>query len=125
MKVKEIINKLKEKYPGKKIIKNKEEKPTEIICEVEPASQHPQYSLAVAVVDKIAPHVHHRSTETYRIIRGELQLFIDSKKHQLKKGEQITIQPNQVHWGEGREVWLECYSKPGWTPKDHILRKVH
>lgn len=123
MNSKKIIEELKKKYPSKKIIKNDEDNPTEILCEVDPSVNHPEYSLAVAVINKSLPHVHKKSKETYKVTKGRLILFIDAKSHELHEGEELVIEPGQIHWAEGDETWIECYSEPGWTFEDHILRE--
>lgn len=38
-----------------------------------------------------------------------------------KRRDKITIDPGEVHSAEGKEVWLEVVSRPGWKPKDHFL----
>lgn len=121
MKVGKVLDELQERYPGKKIIPSSSDNPTEIICEVEPAREHPEYSLAVAVIDRTSPHVHKKSRETYRVVKGELDLFVEGEKKRLTKGEELVIQPGQIHWAEGDETWIECYSQPGWVLDDHIL----
>ncbi len=122
MNTKLVVGELREKYPQAEIVKNDEHHPTEIICEVKPATDHPEYSLAVAVIDKSAPHVHQQSQETYKVIKGKLTLIIDDQKHELKVGEEIVIEPGQVHWAAGDETWVKCYSQPGWKLADHILK---
>lgn len=122
MNVGKVVEKLQEKYPGKKIIKNDEDNTTEILCEVDPSSDHHQYSLAIAVIDKSAPHTHKKSKETYKVTKGKLALYINGKKHELSEGEKLVIKPGQTHWAEGDETWIECYSEPGWTFEDHILK---
>jgi len=123
MNIKKVIEELNKKYPGKKIIKNNENNPTEILCEVDPSTSHPEYSLAVAVIDKSQQHVHKNSTEKYKVIKGKLILYIDGKRHDLYEGEKVTVNPNQTHFAEGNETWIECYSEPGWTFEDHILKE--
>lgn len=123
MNSKKIIKELKKKYPGKKIIKNSEKNPTEILCKIEPSVKHPEYSLAVSVLDKSVPHVHKETTERYKVIKGVLKVFKDGKKFILKEGEGLTINPGEIHWAKGEETWFECYSRPGWAPEDHILVK--
>lgn len=123
MDTKKVIEELKKKYPGKKIIKNDEDIPTEILCEVDPSTGHPEYSLAVAIIDKSTPHTHKKSKETYKVTNGKLVLYVDGKKHELSEGEELIIEPGQTHWAEGNETWVECYSEPGWTFEDHILEK--
>src|SRR3989338_5220876 len=106
MNSKKIIKELKKKYPGKKIIKNNEDNPTEILCEVYPSTNHLEHSLAVAVIDKSFPHIHKKSRETYKVTKGKLILYIDNKKYKLSGGEKFIIEPSQVHWAEGDETWV-------------------
>ena len=116
-----IVRELGKKYPGKVIILNDKKNPTEVLCEVEPANEHPEYSLAISVIDKSIPHFHKKTTEIYKIVKGELLLFVGDQPHRLKTGDKFTIKPNSKHWSEGSETWVECYSEPGWTPEDNIL----
>ncbi|HUW22231.1 MAG TPA: hypothetical protein VMW41_06230 [Candidatus Bathyarchaeia archaeon] len=118
-----IQKKLERRYPGKKIIKNNGTNPTEILCEVDPSGNHPQYSLAVSVLDRSFPHVHWKATERYKVIKGKLKIFKDGQGYLLKAGEELTINPGEVHWAEGHETWIECYSEPGWVLEDHILKE--
>lgn len=123
MNVQAVLDELGIKYPGKIIIKNDEENPTEILCEIEPTGSHPDYSLAVAVIDKSIPHTHKVSTEVYRVVKGKLKLNVNNEIIELSEGEEYAIKPGQIHWAEGDETWTECRSKPGWTSEDHILAK--
>ena len=116
---KKVIKDLKKKYPGKKVLEGN----GEIICEIKPVSEDPKVSIAIAVIDKTAPHVHKVTTETYEVIKGKLSLFVDGKEHLLEKGETLTIKPNQKHYAVGNETWIKCTSHPGWTFEDHILLK--
>lgn len=77
----------------------------------------------MAIIDRSFPHVHKKSKETYKVTKGKLVLYVDDKKHELKEGEKLIIEPGKKHWAEGNEAWIECYSEPGWTLKDHILEK--
>ena len=121
MNAKRITHELETQYPGKKIILLPPDDPKEIICEIDPASGHPQYNTAIAIIDSSAPHFHKVSSETYKVIRGELNLFLNGKKKVLKNGEEYTIQPYIIHWAQGNETWAQAYSAPGWTAEDHIL----
>ena len=94
-----------------------------MICETEPASEHPAWSVAIAVIDQSAPHFHRKSVETYEVMEGELLLWVENKKILLKKGETHSILPNQVHWAKGKATSIKATSKPGWVPEDHILVK--
>lgn len=123
MNVTHVINELEEKYPGKKIIKNNEVNPTEIICEIEPSSEHPEYSRAIAVIDQSIPHYHIKSKEEYTILKGKLTLTVDGKEYHLSKGQKFIIHQIQQHSAKGDSTWVECKSSPGWKPDDHILLK--
>ena len=113
-----IVAELERLYPGKRIVRLGE--PVgEIICETDPAKRHPGYSVAVSVVDRIVPHLHKRTTETYTVLRGELSLTKDGVGHRLKVGDSLTILPGEVHRASGRETWIEARSVPGWTADDH------
>lgn len=118
-----ILKKLKRKYPGKNIIFNPRDNPTEIVCEIDPTSEHPEKSLAMAVVGKSLPHYHKKTTEIYEVIKGKLTVYKNGKKFLLKEKDKMTIELNVTHYVEGDETWFLTYSKPGWTLKDHILKK--
>jgi mannose-6-phosphate isomerase-like protein (cupin superfamily) len=116
-----IIKELKTKYPGKFILKNNEKNPTEIICEIEPTQDHPDYSIAIAVIDKSILHFHKKTIEEYEVLKGTLTLFVGSKKIILNEGEKYTIPLNTIHHAEGHKTWIKTTSRPGWTKEDHIL----
>jgi quercetin dioxygenase-like cupin family protein len=120
MNVKRIIEEIKKEYPGKRIILDPPDNPTEIICELDPTSNHTGKSIALAVVGSSKPHFHKKTTEVYKVVRGSLIIFKDGIKNVLNEGEKITIEPNIVHHAEGDEAWFLTYSKPGWTFEDHI-----
>jgi len=121
MNIEKIINELSKKYPGKKIIKNREENPTEIICEVDPASNHPEKGIAIAVIDKSEPHYHKKTTEKYKVLKGKLIININGQDYKLQEKEELVIKPGSIHYAIGDETWVEVYSEPGWLSEDHIL----
>lgn len=118
MNTKKVLTELKEKYPGKNVVINTPDEPTEIICEIDPGEER---SRAIAVVDYIRPHYHRNSKEVYTILRGELDLHFRDEVLTLKEGDEVEIEPRRVHWAFGNETWFEVVSEPGWTPEDHIL----
>lgn len=121
MDLKNVLQSLSQQYPKKKIILNSKNNPTEILCEIEPTADHPNYSVAIAVIDKTHPHKHMKTTETYEVIKGQLTLKVDGKIIILNSGEKITINPNQSHQAQGEETWVRVTSKPGWTKSDHLF----
>jgi mannose-6-phosphate isomerase-like protein (cupin superfamily) len=108
-----VISELQSQFPGKAIFPDHKKNPTEILCEVDPTSDHPEYSKAIAIIDRSIPHVHYETKETYKVLKGSLTVHISGIEYQLKEGESIVIEPNKIHWAEGKETWVECYSEPG------------
>src|SRR3989344_3446540 len=96
MNTKKITEELKKEYPGKNIIFNLEKNPTEILVEVEPASEHPEYSIAISVIDKTEPHTHHKTAEIYQVLKGTLTLVKNGRSTVLKEGEVDIIKPGEV-----------------------------
>lgn len=125
MNVKNIIRQLQNLYPGKNIIenKNKDGITTEIICETEPTSDHPDYDKAIAVIDQSSCHYHLKTTEEYLVLKGKLTVVIDGEERELFKGQNLIINPGQCHSAKGDSAWIECVSRPGWTPEDQIAVK--
>lgn len=109
-------------YPDKSVLPNAGH--TEIICEVEPAVDHPEFSVAVVELERSDAHHHLKTTETYMVMRGLIRLHIGSRTVQLTRGNEFTIEPGQIHWAEaipeGALARVKVASKPGWTPEDHI-----
>jgi mannose-6-phosphate isomerase-like protein (cupin superfamily) len=118
---KQIIQELQRQYPGKKIIKNQEEDPTEIICEIDPTAEHPDYSVAIAVINQSQAHYHRKTKEFYEVVRGKLTYTKDGEEHQLNEGESMEIAPGEVHSFSGDETWVKVTSHPGWTAEDCVL----
>ena len=52
MQAESIVEEFKQRFPGRNIVMLPAENPTEIICEIEPTEEHPDYSIALAVVDR-------------------------------------------------------------------------
>lgn len=121
MNAKAVIAELEATYPGAVIKQLPEDSATEIVCEFDPKAQHPDFSLAMAVIDRSAPHFHKHTIEIYRIIRGELKLHVEHEEHIMFEGQEFTISPGKVHWAEGDSTWVEVYCTPGYSPDDHIL----
>ena len=119
MNITNVIEELKKKYPGKKILLNNRQNCTEILCEIEPSSLHPSYSEAISVIDKTDPHYHDATKETYKVIKGVLTLTVEGRKYILNDGQSYTIEPGQAHEAVGNETWVKCSSKPGWRKSDH------
>ncbi len=117
--VKKILNSLREEFPGKAIIPNSENNPTEILCEIDPSVLHPDDSVAIAYIKKSEPHRHVKTVEIYEVEEGELDLYLDGVKKVLKKGQTYSINPGVIHWAEGEWVRIRATSKPGWTMEDH------
>ncbi len=116
-----IISKLCEKYPSKKVF-DLDGRAEHFVCEVEPTSKHPEYDVAIEVIISSKPHMHLKTTQFYKIISGNLTVFIDNSTLKLAPGETCIIKPGTVHSAiSDDECWVEIRSEPGWREDDHIL----
>lgn len=120
MDVQKVVKELKEKYPGKNIILNPPDAPTEIICEIEPGSLNPDRSVAIAVIDSTIKHFHRLAVEEYEVVKGELEVTKEGKSYYLGPGEKIVLNPGEFHLARGKETWVKVTSEPAWTPKDNL-----
>ena len=121
MNVQKVIAELKKLYPGKNIIINNPDNPTEIICEIEPGSLNPDKSVAIAVLDRNIKHFHEISTETFEVLRGNLELTKSGKTYFLSPGEKLIIEPGEYHLAKGNETWVKVTSEPAWKPEEHVV----
>ncbi len=119
MNAEKVIEKLKSEYPGKNIVQNSPEEPTEIVCEIDP-----ERGVAVAVIDRSEPHHHDKIAESYKILSGSLALYIDGSEKELEVGDEFEVYPGEVHFALGDETWVEVTSTPPWSANDHILEGI-
>jgi mannose-6-phosphate isomerase-like protein (cupin superfamily) len=123
MTAQEIIEYFKKTYPDKNILALPEDNPTEVICEIDPTTDHPNYDVAIAAIKESEPHFHLQSIEVYEVLDGELELSVGDKIIKLNKGDKYIINPPLVHSAKGNFTLVKATSKPGWTPEDHISEK--
>jgi mannose-6-phosphate isomerase-like protein (cupin superfamily) len=121
MNVQKVVEELKKEYPGKNIIINDPDNPTEIVCEVEPGSMNPDKSVAIAVMDENIMHYHRLAKETYEVLKGVLELTKGGKTYFLSPGEELVIEPEEYHIAKGKETWVKVTSEPAWTPEDQFF----
>lgn len=118
-----VLAQLSSQYPNSKIIKLPENNPTEILVEIDPTQNHPDYSVAISIIDRSLPHYHKQVTELYEVLRGELSVFIDNVEHKLKEKDELEILPGTQHYAIGNETLVKCTARPGWTVCDHVLEE--
>jgi len=116
-----VIAQLQKQYPGNSLVPYRKIIQPKFFVRSNHQRTIRRYSVAISVVDKSAVHVHKKSTETYKVLSGILTLTKNGKPFVLHAGDSLIIFPGEIHFAEGNETWIECTSKPGWTPDDHIL----
>lgn len=116
-----IKQELEEKHPDKNIMMLPQDNPTEILCEIDPPEEHPDYSIAISVIEKSDEHFHKTITEEYEVVKGTVNLFIDGGKKTLSVGDKVIIKPGVKHWAESNSGWVKVTARPAWTQEDHIL----
>jgi len=118
MDAKKIVAELKERYPGKKVILNNKQNPTEVICEIESREKHPDYSTVISVIDQTELHYHSKTAEIYYVLEGRLELIVEDARFILNKGQYRIIPPGKAHQARGKACWVLLYSEPGWQEED-------
>ena len=117
MNTKKVIAELKKQYSGSNVIVNDPDNPTEIICEVEPASWDPEKSVSIVVFDGKIKHPHDFRKETYEVLKGILEITKDGKSFFLTEGQKITISQDEFHMAKGKDTWVKVTSEPAWSPQ--------
>jgi mannose-6-phosphate isomerase-like protein (cupin superfamily) len=116
--MKEALANLTALYPGRPLFKLPEKYPAEIIVELERTKE---LSRAIAVISQSDEHHHNVMMETYKVLRGQLSVFLDGQERVMKEGEELVILPGIKHWAKGDAAWVQVDCTPPWTPDDHIL----
>lgn len=103
------------------------EQPLKTTYELIPSSEGLGFSLAVSDIIESAPHYHADLSETYTVIYGALEIFINDKSYVLYPNDVIVVPRKAVHWarsvtGEPARVLVSCV--PGWTPEDNHVVEV-
>jgi mannose-6-phosphate isomerase-like protein (cupin superfamily) len=78
----------------------------------------------VTITDSTKKHYHKKLTEVYYVLKGSIDVEIDSKIEHLEKDQMIMIFPNTNHkaWKtskENAEILVVCC--PPWTEEDEML----
>lgn len=93
----------------------------EVICEVDRGIFDSNRDVAVVVADRSQEHFHKATTEEYKVLKGNLSVFLNGKPTELSRGDTLIIKPGVEHRVESNETWLLCFSEPDWTPDDYRL----
>src|SRR4051812_23772917 len=48
--------------------------------------------------EKTPRHYHTLFSETFEVLKGTLEVGLNNQVHQLKKGDIVTIKPNEIHY---------------------------
>lgn len=106
--------------------RNKVQLDGEDIYEIITPDDHIGFGVAVADIKKSKPHKHYRTKETYVLLSGKLNVYVDGRLHQLNKiGEALKVKVGSVHWAESPDPdnigRVFVITIPAWTPDDHHL----
>ena len=123
MSIDEVMNYFKVNYPDLVVIKTPEINPTEIIAEIDPTADHPNYSMAVAAIRSSAPHYHKNTEEEYEVLSGTLLVRVGDVVKTIYEHEKLKIPARQVHSATSVEGFalVAVKASPGWRPEDHFL----
>jgi len=73
-----------------------------VVCEVEPASEHPHYDKAVEVIIRSAPHKHRRMTQQYTVLSGTLDSMLTTPRSRWR-GRDVHRETRNCPLGKQRE----------------------
>lgn len=101
--------------------------PGEVIYEVITEEDGQEFGVAIADVEEAQPHHHNKTSETYVLVSGEIEINIDGARHKLTRpGESIEIPLGKVHFGKSLgdgPARVAVITTPPWSSEDHILDK--
>lgn len=70
------------------------------------------------------PHYHPCMTEIYFMLAGSGCVYVAGKKHELKNGDVLVIQPNKAHFTvPGEQCVIGCVCTPPFQPDHYIPLK--
>jgi GrpB-like predicted nucleotidyltransferase (UPF0157 family) len=118
MDVERIARQLRDAFPHGTLLRPTDANANELIYELEPGAEHPEYSKAVAVIERIPGHFSRRSTLRFTVLRGTLKLFPHGELRVLNVGDTCEIEPYVFFWAEADEACVEVFGTPAWTVQD-------
>ena len=123
MTLQEVLDYFEKNYPNAVVIKLPEDNPLELLCEIDPTENHPNYSTALSAISASKPHYHAVGTEEYEVLHGTILISVDGQIRTMYEREKITIPPGKVHSATSTDGYalVKVTSQPGWTEEDHIL----
>ena len=96
----------------------------ELIGKAVTSTPDANHSLARIVIPKgksSEPHFHKVSQESYVILEGEGQMFVDGEEFTLRSGQACHIEPEEIHQikNQGqRDLIFLAVCVPPWVPED-------
>lgn len=123
MTLNEVLDYFEKNYPNANVMKLPEDSPLEIICEIDPTSAHPSYSVAISAISSSRKHHHAIAMEEYEVLSGTVLIEVDGAIQTLYEHEKISIPAGKIHSATSTENYalVKVTSQPGWTEQDHIL----
>ncbi len=65
----------------------------------------------IVAASRIIPHYHKKNKEMYRLVEGSFTMYKDGELMELKEGDEVIVNPYEVHAGEGRYALFEIISE--------------
>lgn len=116
MDIAKIVDELKKEYPGKEIVLNDPNNPTEIYCLLEPADWNPDKNETIVVFDGKLKHPHGFRNQTYEVLKGLLELTKEGRTYFLSEGQTLNESLDDNHLAVGHDAWVKVTSEPAWSP---------
>lgn len=107
--------------PG--LYQHRKDFPSETVYEITTLANGLPFGIAIADIAQSIPHVHKRTTETYTVVQGVLEVTLGSKRRVLRPCDVIRITPGTVHSARSLEdtpARITVTSIPEWSAEDHF-----
>jgi mannose-6-phosphate isomerase-like protein (cupin superfamily) len=104
------------------LYQNKKAFAAEIVYEVTTQANRLPFGIALADIKQSVPHFHKRTTETYTVVQGDLEVRLDGAKYTLRPGDVIKISPGVIHSARSlgeTPARITVTSIPEWSQADY------
>jgi mannose-6-phosphate isomerase-like protein (cupin superfamily) len=104
------------------LYQNKKEFAAEIVYEVTTQANRLPFGIAFADIKQSVSHFHKRTTETYTVVQGDLEVRLDGEKYTLGPGDVIKISPGAIHSARSlgeTPARITVTSIPEWSSEDY------
>ena len=109
---------------GEDLYQNKKARAAEIVYEVTTQQSSLPFGIAIADIQQSEAHFHKVTWETYTVVQGNLEVYLDGERHVLHPGDVIKIPLWVVHFAKSLDetpARITVTTIPEFSPEDYYL----